>query len=88
MVITLRSLSDVDFLAAAVAVLLGVLLVLVPGLAPLRAFIAPEICFSFAGAACVRWALRQPPALPPGGPFAGAVLQPIADALEPKQGPA
>lgn len=69
-VITLRSLTDIDFVAAAAAALLGVLLIMVPGLAPLAALLAPEICFSFASAAAVRWALRQPAALPPAPPAA------------------
>lgn len=77
--ITLRSLTDIDFAAAVAAALLGTLLILVPGLAPLAALLAPEVCFSFASAAMVRWALRQPAALPPAPPAAS-----LADALEPR----
>lgn len=74
----MRSLTDIDFAAALAAALLGTLLILVPGLAPLAALLAPEVCFSFASAAAVRWALRQPTS-PPAPPAAS-----LADTLEPR----
>ncbi|MBK6920572.1 MAG: hypothetical protein IPH07_24440 [Deltaproteobacteria bacterium] len=70
--ITLRSLADIDFVAACAAALLAGLLILVPALAPLAARVPPELLLSFAGGAIVRWALRQPPSPPAAGALEAA----------------